>query len=203
MTKKLLPVLIALPLFAVNAQTFQRRAQQPAFFMPKSVMTEQQPERLPSVGSMNYQGQRISDNASSPFFDASDEIDEPKKIENVEKNNVPTEAVVPALKQYAAPKPAEVKPVKKVQKQPSLPETASKETTVTKTTAVKNDIAAKKGSDNYQDIFAEIQKSHKKDLKLISEGQKVNNPEIEQMLESYEPKVHTITDTIDIRTLKL
>lgn len=211
MKKELLPILIALPLVAVKAQTFQRQAQQPAFFMPKSVVTAPQPERLPSVESMNYQGQRISNQSSSPFIGA------PEYVEEVEKNNdvmpqntVATEPLTP--KSVAATSEETQKSVIKEEKPRQVVTENSEPKKVnifekvdTAENSEKNVTTEnkKQDSDNYQEIFAKIIESHKNDLNLISKGQPVNNPEIERLIDSYTPEVHKITDTIDVRKIKL
>lgn len=202
MRKELLLICFVLPIIAVNAQTFERKPQQPAFFMPKSAISVQQPERLPAVKDMNYQGQHVPNSVSSPFIT-------PSENEDVSKEDIsPT---TPAENLVATEEKPDVKiDAIKEKEQAALPEPEPKAPKIKeipqKIEITDNTDISDKGensSENYQEIFARILNNHRQDLDKISRGQPLKNPELDELIESYRPQIRKINDTVDVRSAKL
>lgn len=190
MQKKILIIGFMSVAFAVKAQTFQRKVQPPAFFMPKSALSTQQQEKLPAVESMNYQGRRapstrqVTNSVQSEEKNKENLLSQPQvsvikqttnsKIE--EKNKTSEKAGAQSVKNNL---PVATVIQEKTENQPAKPKPKSE------------------NSKDYQSAFAEIMRQHKDDLMNISKGLKVENEDLTATIEAFRPKVHKITETID------
>ena len=193
MRKEFLVIGFMLAAFTVEAQTYQRKVRQPAFFMPQSAISTQQQEKLPAIESMNYQGRKapsvrsqenlvqektkVEDNPfRQPNVSAENQTLSPEMKEkdtaveqNIEENNKPVSEV--AAKEIKRQPETEKKPVEAPGAKADNPE-------------------------DFQSIFAEIMRQHKADLADISKGKTVENPNIVAVTEVFRPKVHKIRDVI-------
>ena len=191
MKKILLICCLLIPFIAVKAQTFQRKVQQPAFFMPKSALTNQQPERLPAVEEMNYKGRHPSNYnlqteqnvPASPVLE-----DNPKPINQL----LPKQEAVTQTATVSKPaKPQEEKiikaemPVAQQEKKPQI----------------KKEKPTSDSDSDYQKTFSAIFKQHDADLAKISQGNYTENPEIKALVESYKPETHTIKSSFFPRAI--
>lgn len=205
MKKLLIFISLLLPIAAVNAQTFQRKVQQPGFFMPKSAIPNQQPERLPAIESMNYQGRRVINSAP----EADNYEYEAKKVQN---NNIPEQPIAEQIekieKTVELNKPeienkSNESEYNTVVTQSETEKTLPDKIKQAKTTGLSETQNPLSIEDAYQKMFAQILSQHYEDLEKISKGKTVKNPDIEAMLDRYDDKVYTITDTIYPRSVKL
>ena len=188
MKKILLLVCLVVPLIGVKAQTYQRKVQQPAFFMPKSALTARQPEQLPAVDSMNYQGRR------APSLK--------KAVVTPEQNPQPEQNIVSEAPLKTQAPIEEKAPTPLVQeKAPEIPVVAeNNEAKISYKDRIKNKQAD--DAEDYQNIFAEILRQHKEDLNKISKNESYDNPDITAMLEAYKSGPQKITETIYPRNVK-
>lgn len=188
MKKIIIFVCLILPFVAVKAQTFQRKTQQPAFFMPKSALQTNRQERLPAIENMNYQGQRP---ASFNYQNSKEEIIENKDVE------APKLLKQEELTTTTPPAPVITKTVEVKQPETHIAvktETQVKENSKPNTTTTRN-------SENYQAEFTQILNRHKADLMRIRQGDYTQSSDISAMIESYKPKVYTIRDTVTPRSI--
>ena len=181
---------ILLAAFAVKAQTFQRKVQQPAFFMPRSALSTQQQEKLPAIESMNYQGTRAP--SVKPVINQ-------QKTEQKIKENPFQKSEVSANKitknQDKQEKTADIKKIK--QNAPVASDAQSKAENTLNENKKTQIVAKSENPENYQVVFAEIMRQHKADLADISQGKLVENPNIEAVTEAFKPQINKINDTIN------
>ena len=199
MQKKFLVIGLISVAFAVQAQTFQRKAQQPAFFIPQSAISTQKQEKLPAVENMNYHGRRAPSTIpiakttqpaqkinENPFRQPKVETSQMSagKNQTIETDEIDKKAEkIVTNEQNKTNFSESVQP--KISAETQQPEPQSSKT------ASKND-----NPDDYQSVFAEIMLQHKTDLSNISKGKTVENPNIANVMEAFKSKVHTISDTI-------
>ncbi len=196
MKKILLICCLLIPFIAVKAQTFQRKAQQPAFFMPKSALTNQQPERLPAVEDMNYKGRHPSNyNANteqkvqaSPVF---------------ENKHEPINHLLPEQELIKQPapvsKPVETKEEKIIKAE--MPVAQQVKNQQEEKPQIKKEKPTSNSDSDYQKTFSAILKRHNADLIKISQGDYTENPEITSLVESYKPETHTIKSSFFPRAI--
>ena len=187
MKKVLLFFCLLLPIAVVKAQTFQRKAQQPAFFMPKSALTNQQPEQLPAVENMNYQGRRPMSRDLSPKIEA----------DRTASNEKPT-VVNHLLQQQNEAKP---KPSPKLIEPQQITKQEEQKPQQLAPAQAQKEKSSSKSTDDYQKTFADILQQHHDDLLKISNGKYTQNPDIEALIESYKPKTETIKNKIFPRAI--
>ena len=196
---------LILPFVAVKAQTFQRKTQQPAFFMPQSALSTRQQERLPAIENMNYQGQRptsmhYQEKAQINPADAKTVVDSKAQtktqapIKTEEKIIKKVEAKTPTpVKTQAQLKPEPAKVAEKTVIQAEKPKITAINKEEEKTTA--------NNSDNYQATFSQILNRHKADLMRIRQGDYTQSADVTAMIESYKPLKKTVSDRVNPRSV--
>jgi hypothetical protein len=148
--------------------------------MPPSALTTQQPEKLPAIENMTYQGQR------APAYN--------KPNQNVQTNRTTSEKPAPTnrltkeqLKVISAPEPKLV--------EPTVPVKQTVERTQ-KTEQPKAKKPSPKTYDDYQKTFADILKKHNDDLLKISNRRYTESPDIKDLIESFKSDTVTLKETI-------
>ena len=199
-------ICLILPFVAVKAQTFQRKTQQPAFFIPKSALSTRQQERLPAIENMNYQGQRptsmhyqekaqVKPTETKPVVDTSAQIKTQAPIKTEEKIIEKVEAKTPApVKTEAQLKPEPAKVAEKTVIQAEKPKVLVKNKEEEEKTTTNT-------SDSYQETFTQILNRHKADLMRIRQGDYTQSADITAMIESYKPLKKTVSDRITPRSV--
>ena len=202
MKKSLFFVCMFLPICAATAQTFQRKTQQPAFFMPKSAISTAQPERLPTVESMNYQGyhpvraQTQPESQTQPNVSARVPVQssaQPKAEQQRAEQQKPVSLVAEQNTQKTAEK-SDIKQKAENKQTPASVRKAGNDAPVDS-----DNISA----DDYQKIFANILNRHRADLMRISQGDYSESQDISDMISSYKPGIHSIKERVYPRRVSI
>ena len=192
MRKFLFLICILLPFAVVNAQTFQRKQQQPGFFIPKSAIPSQQQERLPSIENMNYNQRRPTTYNQKPTVQ---NATTPQKTFSPAPKNNTVQKQQPAL---AKAQPQMITQQKKTEK--TVAKAPVSDTKTISQTPKKTELFSKP-NENYQKDFEQIFNRHRSDLMRISQGDYTQANDITELVDSFKPEIHQLKETIYPRSV--
>ncbi len=191
--KRLTFLVVYLCLFAgagncVLAQTFQRTAKRPSFFIPQNVNTSQT-EKLPPVSSINYHGKNSASTVTATEENTASTLQNSQiaKEKIVEKSA----DIAPQTAQY---KQQQTKDIATRKPQPRQEKNTHDTIAVITPQPAENKTPPQPLTDNTKNIttFAQALEDYRNDLEKIRQNGKAENPRLAKIIASYSDLEHPV-----------